>query len=239
MLAESILQHNLDGVRGRIAAAERRAGRPAGSVRLLAVTKGHAAGQVLSGWRAGIREVGESYVQEASVKQAACVATGLVWHFIGRPQRGNLKAIAQRFDWVHGLASVDHALKLDQTRASCAAEPLNVCIQVNLSEEAQKNGVRQSELPGLIERIRPLRHIRLRGLMTMSAGQDSAPARSALFEHAAQLFSELSPAAGDRWDTLSMGMSDDFEIAIAAGSTIVRVGTAIFGPRSNNLRNGS
>ncbi len=174
---------------------------------------------------AGQRDFAENYLQEAIAKMDALSGLGIVWHFIGAIQSNKTRDIAQRFQWVH---TVDRARIA--TRLNAAAErTLDVCIQVNIDAEPQKAGIRPDGLHGLVAQIRDLPRLRLRGLMTIPRADGN---HRASFRALKSLFDKLAPDAGAEWDTLSMGMSDDYEAAIEEGATMVRIGTAIFGPRS-------
>ncbi|HXZ48704.1 MAG TPA: YggS family pyridoxal phosphate-dependent enzyme [Usitatibacter sp.] len=217
---------NLQAVRRRISEALQGDSR---GVRLVAVSKSQPPEAIREAWRAGCREFGESYVQEALPKMAALAGLEASWHYIGRLQSNKARDVAERFDWVHAVDRGRIASALSRARPGSMA-PLEVCIQVNISAEATKGGVAPGETLALAREVRELPGLRLRGLMGMaSAGGDSAR-RRAQFALLARTREELR-AAGIALDTLSMGMSDDFEDAIAEGSTMVRVGTAIFGPR--------
>lgn len=218
------IHDNLQAVQGRIARAATAAGRDPLGVTLLAVSKTHPAALVEQALAAGQRAFGENYVQEAIEKMDALADKGAEWHLIGPLQSNKTKLVAARFDWVHSVESEKIARRLsDQRPAGKAA--LNVLIQVNVSGEASKSGVAVEQVFSLSESIQKLARLRLRGLMAIpEPGADIARYRELknLFE---KLKSEF------RFDTLSVGMSDDMETAIAEGSTMVRIGTAIFGAR--------
>ena len=214
----------LGEVRRALAAAAVGAGRDAGSVRLLAVSKTRDANAVRAAWAAGQREFGENYLQEAVAKMAAAPAD-IVWHYIGAIQSNKTRAIAQHFQWVH---TVDRLRIADRLEAA-AVRPLDVCVQVNVSQEPQKAGVAPAEAGELVRQLAGRTGLRLRGLMAIpSAAADPR----ASFRQLRQLYESLAPVAGEHWDTLSMGMSGDFAAAIEEGATIVRIGSAIFGPRT-------
>ena len=215
-------------VRARLNAARQRgAAHKVGSSpapRLLAVSKSRDAAEVRAACAAGQREFGENYVQEATAKMAALADLDIVWHFIGAIQSNKTRDIAAHFQWVH---TVDRAKVASRLNAA-AGDALDVCVQVNVDAEAQKAGVAPAELPGLVAHIAALPRLRLRGLMVIPRqGGDSRTS----FRRTRSLFETLAASAGPHWDTLSMGMSDDFETAVEEGATIVRIGTAIFGPR--------
>jgi hypothetical protein len=215
----------LAAVRAEVAAAARAAGRDPASVRLVAVSKGQPADAVRAAWRAGQRDFGENYAAELMAKQAALAdVDGIVWHFIGRVQRGNARAIATAA-LVHGVGSVAQARALDKEAMRRDAR-LPVLLQVNLADEATKNGFSADALGAALPDLRQLPHLQLRGLMAMPfVDEDALPA-------AFEAVRRLRDSACADLDELSMGMSGDFTAAIAAGATIVRVGTRIFGPRT-------
>jgi pyridoxal phosphate enzyme (YggS family) len=199
-------------------------------VRLLAVSKTKPAAAVAAAYAAGQRAFGENYLQEAMGKIEALAELDIEWHFIGRLQSNKTRPVAEHFAWVHGLAELRHAERLAAQRPA-GREPLNICLQVNLSGETSKAGVDEHALPALAAAVAALPGLRLRGLMTMPDPQSPPAAQRALFARLRRLRDQLN-AAGLALDTLSMGMSADLEDAIAEGATWVRVGTAIFGSRA-------
>lgn len=215
-------EQRLSAVRRAVAAAAGGAGRDPGSVRVLAVSKTRSAAEVRGAFQAGQREFGENYLQEALAKMAA--APEAVWHFVGAIQSNKARAIARHFQWVH---TVDR-LRVAERLEAAAERPLNVCVQVNVSGEPQKAGVAPADAGALIEALAGRARLQLRGLMAIP---DPAADARASFRALRALFDANAPRAGEHWDTLSMGMSADFPIAIEEGATIVRIGTAIFGPR--------
>jgi len=216
-------------VRERIARAAQDAGRSAQSVTLLAVGKAQPVGLLEAAAACGISDFGESYLQEALEKIAALQERPLTWHFIGRIQANKTRPIAEHFAWVHAVDRLKIAARLAAQRPAHVA-PLNVCLEVNVAGELSKGGVAPAELPELARAVAALPRLALRGLMCIPP-EETEPARQrAWFARLRVLFEQLN-AAGTRLDTLSMGMSADFEAAIAEGATIVRVGTALFGAR--------
>jgi pyridoxal phosphate enzyme (YggS family) len=179
---------------------------------------------------AGQRDFGESYAQEALDKIAALADLPITWHFIGPLQSNKTRAVAEHFDWVHSVDRAKVAERLASQRPA-ALPALNVCLQVNISGEASKSGVAPDQLGALAQAVARLPHLRLRGLMAIPEPTDDAALARARFLALARLRDELN-GQGYELDTLSMGMSDDFEAAIESGSTMVRIGTAIFGPRA-------
>jgi pyridoxal phosphate enzyme (YggS family) len=216
---------NLQVVRTRIEAAARAAGRDPGTVTLLAVSKTHAACRVREAAAAGQRAFGENYVQEALEKIAA--APGLEWHLIGPLQSNKTRDAAERFDWVQTVASEKIARRLSEQRPA-GLKPLNVLIQVNASGEASKSGVAPAAAAALASSVIALKNIKLRGLMAIP--EPGAPRER--FIEVRVLYEKMKGEFG--FDTLSMGMTDDMELAIAEGATMVRIGTAIFGQREQH-----
>jgi pyridoxal phosphate enzyme (YggS family) len=219
----------LTRVRECIAQAAAAAGRSAHSVTLLAVGKSQPAEMLDAAANCGVSDFGESYLQEGLAKIAALHDRALTWHFIGRIQANKTRPIAEEFAWVHAVDRVKVAERLSAQRPY-HAPPLNVCLQVNVAGETTKGGVGPAELPGLAAAVAALPRLKLRGLMCIPP-EESDPARQrAWFARLRALQEELN-AAGAGLDTLSMGMSADFESAILEGATIVRIGTALFGER--------
>ncbi len=214
----------------RIARAAEAAGRNAAEVRLLAVSKTWPADSVREAAAAGQRAFGENYVQEGAEKVDALAALGLEWHFIGPLQSNKTRLVANRFAWVHSIDRLKIAERLSAQR-DVHLPPLEVCIQVNVSGETSKSGVAPAELPALAHAVAGLPRLRLRGLMAIPEPTSDVAVQRARFAALRELRDRLN-AGGLALDTLSMGMSDDLEAAIAEGSTMVRVGTAIFGSRS-------
>jgi hypothetical protein len=219
----------LEGVRARIAAAARLAGRDPGSVTLLAVSKQQPAAVVRAAAGAGQRHFGENYVQEAVAKIDALRDLGLDWHFIGQLQSNKSREVAESFQWVHTLDRAKIAERLSAQRPHYAG-PLDVLIQVRLADEAAKGGVAPAELLALAEVVAGLPRLRLRGLMCLPPEETLEARQRVPFRRLRELSLELT-ARGHVLDTLSMGMSGDLEAAVAEGATIVRIGTAVFGPR--------
>lgn len=224
-LKESMIQ-----LRERISAACRAANRSPESVQLLAVSKTFDATRVRAAALEGQIRFGENYLQEALDKQAQLADLALEWHFIGPVQSNKTRDLAMHFDWVHGVDRLKIAERLSSSRP-LARGPLNICVQVNISAEASKSGCAPDEAPVLCRQIERLPGLRLRGLMAIPApiaagGHAPAPFR------ALRLLFERIRSEGIELDTISAGMSDDLEAAIAEGSTLVRVGSALFGTRS-------
>jgi PLP dependent protein len=223
------LPTRIQAVQKRVARAAEAAGRSAQSVTLLAIGKAQPLPLLEAAAACGLEHFGESYLQEALEKIAALRERGLTWHFVGRVQANKTRPIAEEFAWVHALDRVRIAERLAAQRPA-HAPPLNVCLQVNLAGEAAKGGVAAGELAPLAAAVAKLPRLSLRGLMCIPP-EETEPARQReWFAKLRQLRDQLD-VQGARLDTLSMGMSGDFEAAIAEGATIVRLGTALFGPR--------
>lgn len=227
-------------VNARIDAACTAAGRARTGVRLLAVSKTVAIADLRAAQALGVGEFGESYLQEALPKIAALTAPRPVWHFIGPIQSNKTRDIAAQFDWVHGVDRLKIAERLSAQRP-VELPPLSICVQVNISQEASKSGCAPAQTAALCLAVAALPRLKLRGLMAIPAptddDADSGAARrpyAALRELAQQVKSRLEqqlPRSAGDFDTISAGMSDDLEAAIAEGSTLVRVGSALFGDR--------
>lgn len=226
-----MIEANLQRVNHRIAQTCSALGRPSGSVTLLAVSKTFGPDAVRTAHALGQTLFGENYVQEALDKMDALddLRQQLQWHLIGPLQSNKTRSVAERFDWVQSVDRLKIAQRLSEQRPA-VLPPLQVCLQVNTSGEASKSGLPPGEVPALARTVAALPRLRLRGLMALPAPTDDAQAQHQAHRALKQLFDQLN-ADGLALDTLSMGMSADLEAAIAEGSTMVRVGTAIFGGR--------
>ena len=224
------LSGRLQNLVTRIARAASDAGRDPAGIRLLAVSKTWPAESVREAAAAGQQAFGENYVQEGVAKVEALADLNLEWHFIGPLQSNKTRPVANSFAWVHSIDRLKIAQRLSEQR-DVFLPPLQVCIQVNVSGEASKSGVSPAELPELARAVAALPRLKLRGLMTIPEPTPDVALQRSRFAMLRQLMDELR-ADGLELDTLSMGMSDDLEAAIAEGSTMVRVGTAIFGSRN-------
>lgn len=220
---------NLHSIRQRIRAAEKLANRDAGSVALLAVSKTKPDSLIRAAWNAGQRAFGENYAQEAEEKARRLADLSIEWHFIGPIQSNKTRGLAQTMAWVHSIDRLKIAQRLSDQRPE-HLPPLNICVQVKLSDEPSKSGVASSELPNLAEQIVKLPKLRLRGLMAIPAATADYPEQRMSFSKLQGLLFELQKQHPQA-DTLSMGMSGDLEAAVVEGSTLVRVGTDIFGAR--------
>ncbi len=224
------IAQNLAEIRAELETGAARYGRSAASITLLAVSKSQGPAAIRAVAACGQREFGESYLQEAIAKMEQLSDLPLTWHFIGPVQANKTRLIARHFHWVHSVDRDKIARRLAEARAP-AAEPLNVCLEVNISGESTKAGVAPAAAVELARHIAALPGLRLRGLMAMPEPATTLDVQRAAFRRLRELFAELRQA-GLNLDTLSMGTTSDLEAAIAEGATIVRVGTGIFGPRT-------
>jgi PLP dependent protein len=219
----------LGQVRARIEEVARACGRDASSIRLVAVSKTHGAGAICAAAAAGQREFGENQLQEALPKITATTGLGLVWHFIGPLQSNKTRGVAEHFDWVHSIDRLKIAERLSAQRPA-ERPPLEVCIQVNTSGEASKAGVPPGAALALARAVLGLPRLRLRGIMAIPQPETDATRQLEACLDVRAVFEQLR-TAGLELDTLSLGMSADLEAAVQAGSTLLRVGTDIFGER--------
>jgi pyridoxal phosphate enzyme (YggS family) len=235
MLEPNQIAHNLASVRTRISEAAAKAGRQTSEVKLVAVTKGHPADAIKALADLGVETIGENYVDEALAKRLALAQSASVkWHMIGHIQSRKAKDVALNFDMVHSVDSLKIAQRLDKS-ASEAGKTLPILLEINSGEEASKHGWSpySDQLFSDVEQIETLPGLNLRGLMSMAPIVESTDEARPFFARTRQLRDTLAARfQTSKWDELSMGMSDDFEAAILEGATLVRIGTAILGPRS-------
>ena len=222
----STIADNIAEVEARIRAAALAVQRDVTSIHLLAVSKTKPAAALREAYAAGVRDFGENYLQEARAKQVELADLPLSWHFIGPIQSNKTRDIAEHFSWVHSVDRLKIAQRLSEQRPA-DLEPLNICIQVNVSGEASKSGCTPQDLPALAAAINGLPRLKLRGLMAIPEPTEDRAAQDAAFATERDLQQSLNLGL----DTLSMGMSHDLESAIAQGATWVRIGTALFGAR--------
>lgn len=224
------IHSRLETVRQQIRQAVEKYHREADTVQLLAVSKTRPAEDILEAVQAGQRRFGESYIQEALDKIGQLRELDLEWHFIGRIQGNKTRAIAENFDWVHSIDSAKQLRRLNDQRPE-QLPPLKVCLQVKIDDEESKAGLAPEEARELVRAMRDYPRLALQGLMTLPAPTGGLDAQRQPFRRLRQLRDELATAELPL-ATLSMGMTDDLEAAIAEGATLVRIGTAIFGPRN-------
>ena len=209
-------------------------GRDNGSVRVLAVSKTRSSAEIRLAYDSGIENFGENYVQEAVQKIHELRDLPLTWHYIGRIQSNKTKDLARYFQWVHSIDRANIASRLNAARAEFRPNnPLNVCLQLNLDEEVQKSGGPARDVEELLRHTKQLTHLRVRGFMTIPKPNADSSFVQEGFRQAAELFRKYRDIGDDNWDTLSMGMSNDFAIAVAEGATLLRLGTVLFGPRGS------
>lgn len=220
---------NLAGIRAEIRALEQKYGRRPGSVDLLAVSKTRPVEALRAALDAGQLAFGENYWQEAEAKLTALRHPDLRWHFIGPVQTNKTRPIAVGFDWAHSVARLKVARRLHDARPE-TLPPLNICVQVNVDGEASKAGIALTEVGDFIAALRPFKRLAVRGLMALPAPRSGLEAQRRPFAALRACLAGLT-AQAPQLDTLSMGTSQDMEAAIAEGATIVRIGTALFGPR--------
>lgn len=224
------IAQSLEKIRNRVTVLERRYGRIPGDVRVLAVSKTKPPEAVLAAAEVGQRDFGENHLQDALTKLDALAHLDLIWHFIGPIQSNKTRAVASRFHWVHSVDRQKIAQRLNDQRPE-ELPPLNVCVQVNMSGEGSKSGVDPDGVAPLVAAVAQLPRLKLRGLMTIPRACDDIEEQRRPFA-ALRGILEAQNADGRNLDTLSMGMTNDMEAAIAEGATIIRIGTAIFGARS-------
>lgn len=224
------LQTTVHALIQQIALTAHKAGRNPEDIRLLAVSKGQPASQIASAFAAGLTDFGESYWQQAHPKLIALQHLPLTWHFIGRIQRNKIKSIATHFSWVHSVSSLQAAKELAHHRPQ-GSEPLQICLQVNLDAEPGKDGMSPDEIAPVAQALASMPTLALRGLMTIPKPLTGEDLQYESLLRLKILLETLNQKHGLGLDTLSMGMSDDWVAAIRAGSTLIRLGRAIFGPR--------
>ncbi len=229
------LAGNLADLKRRIEVATRMAGRPAGSVTLVGVSKTQPAEAVAAARLAGVADFGENYLQEALPKIAAVPREGIRWHYIGQLQSNKTRPVAEQFDWVHTVDRLKIAERLSAQRPF-HGPPLNVCLQVKLADEDTKGGACVTDVPALARAVAVLPRLTLRGLMCVPPESNDAAVQRGYFRRLRELAAALV-TDGLTIDTLSMGMSADLDSAILEGATHVRVGTALFGARVQHDHN--
>lgn len=227
---DALIGNNITTLLDRVRLAAQKSQRATQDICVVAASKTRPARDIRAAFECGLRHFGENYLQEALEKMPALTDLDLLWHFIGPIQSNKTRAIAENFDWVHSVERIKIARRLSEQRPQ-RLPPLQICLQVNISAQASKSGAAPGELPALVEAIRTLPQIQLRGLMAIPAPTSDWGKLAGDFEQLRELLAQLQ-ALAPGMDTLSMGMSNDLELAIAHGSNLIRVGTDIFGPRS-------
>lgn len=226
------ITQRLKQIRTQISDAERACNRQPGSVLLLAVSKTKPAEDIAAAYQSGQRHFGENYLQEALRKQQELGAYDITWHFIGPIQSNKTKALATHFDWVHSVDSLKIAQRLSEQRP-LHLHPLNICLQVNISDEQSKSGITLDELPQLCDLVAKLPNLKLRGVMAIPAPQQNFEQQRLPYK---TLYRAVAKLGQVQLDTFSFGMTGDLKAAIAEGSTMVRIGTALFGERDYGNR---
>ena len=227
----SRIAHNLAIIQQRIRVSAAACGRDPGEIQLLGVSKKCSAQDIRDAYKAGVRHFGESYLQEALPKISSLADLDVVWHFIGPIQSNKTRQIAEHFNWVHSVDRMKIASRLSEQRPSRMA-PLNICIQVNISLEETKSGIIKEAAREFAQQIVKLPRLRLRGLMSIVEKTSDQQRQRSMFSQLRDILNDLNQH-GLSLDTLSMGMSDDLEAAVMEGSTFLRIGTGLFGPRQN------
>ena len=221
---------NLDHIRNEISVAEKQFHRSASSVCLLAVSKTRNVNEIVEAINGGQRHFGENYCQEAIEKITTIDRDDLIWHFIGPIQSNKTRQIASHFDWVHTVDRIKIARRLNELRPETLT-PLNICIQINISGEASKSGISLDNVDSFLEELEQFKRLKVRGLMSLPAPANNFDEQRIPFSILNQKLQQLSTSRPEL-DTLSIGTTQDMTAAIAEGATIVRIGTAIFGPRN-------
>ncbi len=224
------IAHRLQQIKQHMEQAEIAAHRPQGAIQLLAVSKTKPAQDVATAYRHGQRRFGESYLQEALQKQRALACFAIEWHFIGPIQSNKTRPIAEHFSWVHSVDRLKIAKRLSEQRPD-SLSPLNICLQINISDEASKSGFKLDELAEMVTAVEDMPNLRLRGVMAIPQPNTDLASQGLPYRRLHQAVTALN---NPRLDTFSFGMTGDLNAAIAEGSTIVRIGTALFGPRSTS-----
>lgn len=224
------ISNHVTAVQKRVAEAAQRNGRVRDSIRLVGASKTQSAETIRAAASCGITEFGENYLNDALPKIDALRDLPLQWHFIGAIQSNKTRDIARHFQWVQTLDRTKIAQRLSDQRPE-SADALDVLIQVNIDDEPQKAGIAPDALAEFAPHVLKLPRIRLRGLMSIPRPETDPLAQRTAFRRMRELFERAKPVGATHWDTLSMGMTQDFETAIAEGATMIRIGTALFGPR--------
>lgn len=208
-----------------------RIGREPAQIKILAVSKQKSVEDIRALVTHGFRDFGESYVAEALPKLDLLASARCTWHYVGVVQSNKTKRLAQHFDWVQSIDRIHIGRRLADARDEFSTTPLNVCVQVNIDEEPTKSGVSVDQVPDLVEQLQQIPQLQVRGLMAIPTPHTHPDATRNSFRRMRKLFEQLQTQTSAYWDTLSMGMTGDYVIAIEEGATMVRIGTALLGPR--------
>ncbi len=224
------IRTNIESIVQQIQTAEKKYHIDFNKVKLLPVSKGQQLVDMQSAYDVGLRNFGENYLREAMLKISAMRGMDIEWHYIGRVQSKKTRMLAENFSWVQSLTKKKHAMRLHEQRPKHLS-PLNICLQINIDEDENKGGVEPKDVFNLAKEIKMLTHLRLRGIMVIPKQSDNIDIQREKFQKMKNIFDELNQQ-GFSLDILSMGMTNDWELAIAEGSTMVRIGTGIFGQRT-------
>ena len=227
----SSIEQRINRVVDEIRATALRVGRDPEQIKILAVSKQKTIADIRDLESHGFREFGESYVAEALPKLESLSALECTWHYVGVVQSNKTKRLARYFDWVQSIDRIHIGKRLADAREEFSSTPLNVCVQVNIDEEQTKAGVSAGEVPDLVQKLQQFSQLQVRGLMAIPNPKAPIDATRLSFRRMHKLFEQLQSQTSHQWDTLSMGMSADYVIAIEEGATMIRIGTALFGPR--------
>lgn len=224
---EQRIEHVVDEVR----TSALRVGRDPAAIKILAVSKQKSIADIRALVSQGFRDFGESFVAEALPKLDSLASAGCTWHYVGVVQSNKTKRLAQHFDWVQSIDRIRVGRRLANARANFSTMPLNVCVQVNIDDEPTKAGVSVDQVPDLVEQLQQFPQLQVRGLMAIPNPKTHRDATRNSFRCMRELFEKIQVQTSAHWDTLSMGMTGDYVIAIEEGATMIRIGTALFGPR--------
>lgn len=230
-IPKSSVEQRIQRVVDEIRTTALRIGRDPAQIRVVAVSKQKTVSDIRALSTQGFRDFGESYVSEALPKLDALASAGCTWHYVGVIQSNKTKRLAQYFDWIQSIDRIHIGRRLAAARDEFSTTPLNICVQVNIDEEPTKSGVSVDQVPVLVEQLQQFPQLQIRGLMAIPTPQTQLDATRNSFRRMRELFEQLQTQTSSHWDTLSMGMTGDYVIAIEEGATMVRIGTALFGPR--------
>ncbi|MCY3540332.1 MAG: YggS family pyridoxal phosphate-dependent enzyme [Gammaproteobacteria bacterium] len=225
------IEQRIKHVVNKARTSARRVGRDPAQIKILAVSKQKTVADIRAMVTQGFLDFGESYVAEALPKLDSLASAGCTWHYVGVVQSNKTKRLAQHFDWVQSIDRIHVGRRLADARAELSTTALNVCVQVNIDDEPTKAGVSVDQVPDLVEQLQQFPQLQVRGLMAIPNPKAHRDATRHSFRRMRELFEKLQVQTSAHWDTLSMGMTGDYEIAIEEGATMIRIGTALFGPR--------
>ena len=230
---ERVLQQRCADVREHIGSSLAKLNLPSSKVVILGASKQQSIESIVQLYQLGITHFGENFVQEAMPKITSTTETKITWHFIGKVQSNKTRLIATHFNWVQSIDRLNIAKRLDQARAlQKIREPLNICIEVNVDNEPSKSGIPMEQVEAFMKSLQPFKHLQLRGLMAVPKVTSDPERMRVSFQKMKNLFERYRNPQNPRWDTLSMGMSADYPIAIEEGATMIRLGTVLFGART-------